>query len=37
MKRESGMQEDAILDLRGNHDAFNMPQRCASQKAQHPG
>lgn len=24
----SGIPEDSILDLRGNHDAFSVPERC---------
>lgn len=27
MKKESGILEASILDLRGNHDAFNMAER----------
>ena len=28
-KEASGLSEDAILDLRGNHDAFDVPKRWA--------
>ena len=32
-KDKAGLPEEAILDVRGNHDAFDVPARCVTGSA----